>query len=45
MYYVEYLEKDAPAPRPGVMDDVHYTIVDTMDELDDDITLIFAEAI
>ncbi len=45
MYYVEYLEKDDPAPRPGVMDDVHYTIVDTMDELDDDITLIFAEAI
>ena len=45
MYYVEYLEKNDPAPRPGVMDDVHYTIVDTMDELDDDITLIFAEAI
>ena len=45
MYYVEYLEKDDPAPRHGVMDDVHYTIVDTMDELDDDITLIFAEAI
>lgn len=45
MYYVEYLEKDDPAPRPDVMDDVHYTIVDTMDELDDDITLIFAEAI